>query len=260
MIHDQLRARRSKKRKKPRERRPRGLCKLCLRMRLLCRSHIIPEACYTNHIIDPVLGHALELGRGQDTPRRKQTGQWEHLLCEGCEAHLNELCEKYFERVWYKENVLPDAPPRTEVVLQGLDYVKFRLFHLSVLWRLSVSQKAPLFVDVKLAARHEENIRQMLWRGHADYVSTYAFTAVCLTLEDRVFHAISDGQTLRPHGGVQVYVVMYGGCVWTFYIGDSVPPDVRPMALQRNGTMRIRVEDVGTYFGVSSTRRRGRVK
>jgi hypothetical protein len=143
-------------------------------------------------------------------------------------------------------------------MLEGIDFVKFRLFHLSILWRASLSLMFPELM-LGLGPRPRECLRQMLWAGYADCLPGYTFTATCLTYEGNIFHAISDGQELPPaRGGARRFAMVYAGCAWIFYVSDRITPDIRPWVLHRNGTMALEVQDVGTYFGVSPTWRRRR--
>lgn len=210
-------------------------------------------------MIDRELGFGIERSRDRDGFRKWQTGAWEYLLCEGCEDRLNRLCERDFERTWYQRQVLPNRPRGSEVVLRELDVFRFRLFHLSILWRASISRRSELFHEIRLEPRHQESIRQMLWRGHGDCFPTFTFTANCLTVGGDVFHCISDGQRLTSLGNSTRYAMMYAGCLWIFYIGDEVPPAIiQPWTLQRDGTMRVTVQTLGDFLrgALASPRRR----
>lgn len=234
-----------------RKRRPKALCRLCLNLRHLVRSHIIPEFCY-DKVIDPALGHALVLTRGKEGVGKRQTGQWEYLLCEDCDGRLNLQSEQYFRRVWYDEKALPDRPPAAEVTIGGLDVFRFRLFHLSILWRASIARRADLFHEVQLSTEDEERLRSMLWSGYADDWQGCTFTAKCLTLDGETFHAVADARRLTPHGASRRIEFMYAGCAWTFFVGKlAPPPDVAPFTLQRQGSLRIPVQDLGAHWSVA---------
>jgi hypothetical protein len=62
------------------------ICKLCLRVRKLCESHIIPEFLFT-----PLYGHTHQI-RSVDPAlsyvRFPRKGLRDRLLCEECERRL----------------------------------------------------------------------------------------------------------------------------------------------------------------------------
>ena len=142
-------------------------CRLCHRNRELRNSHIVPEFMYGSFYNDK--GHMMGInGRGRKGWRPLQSGLKQHLFCEECEQHFNEYCEKPFKRSWVDTNPLPPCWPDQEPVCIQVDYASFKLFHLSVLFRASVTT-LPTFSAVALG-RHQESIRQMLIKHAAGRV------------------------------------------------------------------------------------------
>jgi hypothetical protein len=142
---------------------------------------------------------------------------------------------------------LPRRPAGREITVTDLDYTKFRLFHLSVLWRVSVASKSRPFLAVELPLEDQELLRRMLWQGHADLSGAYFFEATCLTLDGQVLHAVADAKAGRE-GPLRFYQLMYAGCVWTFYAAAVASP----YAIQRSGSFRVAVRDALEYWKVSS--------
>lgn len=132
-------------------------CELCLQESKLCDSHIIPEFAFRPTYDET--GRAVEI-RGERA-KKLQKGYREKLLCPRCEDKLNEGWEKYFKEVWFDRPALPVHPTEGFFTIEGLAYRRFKLFHLSVLWRASVAQGDP-FRKVKLPAEDEEQLRRML--------------------------------------------------------------------------------------------------
>jgi len=62
------------------------------------------------------------------------------LLCKKCEGIINRF-ETYSATAWYEEGKYPNKVSNSAVRVTGLDYTLFRLFHLSVLSRASVSKR-----------------------------------------------------------------------------------------------------------------------
>lgn len=138
-----------------------GLCKLCLiDGSVLKDSHILPE--FTYRPIYNAKGRAV----GIDPKRRvqqytMQQGPREYLLCARCESALSRL-ETYAARVLSSLPATTGKPPGGRIVIPGVDYTRFKLFQLSMLWRASVATHS-WFAAVKLADHREEALRQMLF-------------------------------------------------------------------------------------------------
>lgn len=137
-------------------------CHLCQKDRKLCNSHIVPEFLYrdlynNNHKLMGING----VGHMGWKPLQKEIR--EHLLCHDCEQYLNDKYEKPFLQQWTVESPLPDRITKDAAYTAVFDYPKFKLFHLSILFRASVSS-LPTFREVNLAM-HEGRIRKMLLTG-----------------------------------------------------------------------------------------------
>ena len=113
-------------------------CRLCGKVRPLCRSHIVPEFAYAP--IKNEKNQMLALGRNVKTV---QTGYFEKLLCQECEGLLSAY-ESSFKHTWM-DTVLPNfshlrTKPLEDVIRVEIpDYASFKLCHLSVLWKAAVS-------------------------------------------------------------------------------------------------------------------------
>ncbi|MDD4531245.1 MAG: hypothetical protein PHH21_00885 [Candidatus Pacebacteria bacterium] len=104
------------------------------------------------------------------TPKSEQfvfSGEFEgNILCEKCDNELIAGLENYASKVLYGGNIpakvqnfiKPDGLEFSQV--EGIDYSKFKLFLLSILWRASISSR-PFFSNVSLGP-YEEKIRQMI--------------------------------------------------------------------------------------------------
>ena len=133
------------------------LCRLCLDDTDLCRSHIVPEFFYIPTYDSKHRAHETTLEPFDQ--RYLQKGHRERLLCKDCEGKISKY-ETYVEHVWYRQKKLPDRMAHDVLVITGLEYSKFKLFHLSVLWRASVATRSP-FDNISLGA-HEETVRNMI--------------------------------------------------------------------------------------------------
>lgn len=200
-------------------------CRLCSLNKELQNSHIIPEFLYKPLYDDKHRAQQLLKigGQQQGYKRRKplQKGLREKLLCFDCEQLLNDRYEKYFKRRWFDEKALPrELDADRSIRLSGLDYGKFKLFHLSVLFRASVSS-LPEFEQINLGP-HEEFLRDILINGLPGPDRKYAVLCHALTKgsHEIQFGLITNPFKMRQPSGHTSYGFCFGGCVW-YYIVDS---------------------------------------
>lgn len=149
-----------------------GVCALCLQPGPLQNSHIIPEFLYALLYDEKHRYNVLSVQHGEPN-RIEQKGARERLLCLACERLLNGY-ETYASLVikggakgisYRREGAI--------VFLQGIDYAKFKLFQLSVLWRAGVSS-LPFFGHVQLGP-HQEQLRKMVYTGDPGRSAEYPF-------------------------------------------------------------------------------------
>jgi hypothetical protein len=135
------------------------MCALCHKSKELMNSHIIPEFMYT-HLYDEKHRFSVLTTASSGRNRIEQSGLREKLLCGPCELKFSKL-EDYASLVFKKD--VPGVAIRSEgsvVSVTGIDYKKFKLFLLSILWRASVSTKK-FFENVDLGP-HQGQLQKML--------------------------------------------------------------------------------------------------
>ncbi|HXM38598.1 MAG TPA: hypothetical protein VN908_08075 [Gemmatimonadales bacterium] len=159
------------------------------------------------------------------------------LLCENCEALLNDRYEKYFKKVWYDGGALPSKPNLAQGSITGLDYRPFKLCLLSILWRASLAKQA-LFANVQLGPKHERMIRQMLIEGDPGPQELYPIAADVLWLKDYVVRSPILQPIDRRYDHKRVYIFGFGGCIWWFLIGKDTGP-FQALGLRQDGTLPI---------------------
>jgi hypothetical protein len=112
-------------------------CALCQSKNTLRDSHIIPEFLYKELYDDLHRFHVVPFN-ASEPERFRQQGLYEKLLCEGCEQKFS-VWEKYTNEAFCKGIGIKIEHTGELFKLSNLDYDKFRLFLLSLLWRMSVS-------------------------------------------------------------------------------------------------------------------------
>ena len=132
-----------------------GICKLCLKERELRQSHVVPEFMYQN-IYDklPKRYYHLDIDQeanGESKSKVLQKGIREYLMCDECEGKLSKW-ERYTANLFYakttgntaylKEKILT-ADGYDIYVWANVHYKSFKLFQMSLLWRLFISKEYP---------------------------------------------------------------------------------------------------------------------
>lgn len=214
-------------------------CKLCLQQAVLCRSHVVPEFVYR-----PVfgVGHtAVVLEPNKPRRSHRQTGYWEHLLCVECEGRLGRL-ETYFADVWFKKPLRPPRLPDLEVQIEGLDYSRFKLFFMSILWRAGVCT-LDAFQDVSLGA-HAERLRTRILAADAGPPDVYPIAGMAIRDDDGGFR---DTLMLLPGGariqGHHFYQMLFGGVLWFFVVSSHRTGRPVEPGLREDGSLTLLVQD-----------------
>ena len=205
-------------------------CRLCLKKKqLLKKSRIIPEFMYKSLFNEK---HRLYVFNKEDLlheGRHKTipTGEYQGgILCKECDNIVLGYYESYVNRILYvgqnsDKNLLglfpritPNGVRLTEVF--NIDYLKFKLFLLSLLWRASIC-KRPFFSDVKLGC-HEEKIRKMLLDGYPGEIKDYPMIAMTYACSKKIGKdAISTPRKFDNEHG-QGYVFVITGMLYFIFI------------------------------------------
>jgi hypothetical protein len=173
-----------------------------------------------------------------------QSGEYEDdILCEDCDNRIIGSLENYASKVLYAGQI---SVKQTNYKLQdglefaqvdGLDYKKFKLFLLSLLWRASISNKA-FFQNVSLGP-YEEKIRQMIINNDAG--SEEIFPCVLLSyrktsLPEKIIMA---PKKIRLNNKIGYYF-MIAGIVYIFIVSEKEQTDwILEAAIKNNGGMKL---------------------
>lgn len=211
-------------------------CKLCGRAEKLCQSHVIPE-----FVFKPIYDekHRMrELTDRRKNTRALQKGLREPLLCEGCEQHINTW-KRYFKEAWYDHQLGPHRAPDDLIVVRGLDYSKFRLFHLSVLWRAGVATRRE-FAQVTLGP-HEPRLRKMLLNADPGSEELYPLFAYLLVFgNDNSVCSKMVGICHRVRiSGQWGYQFLFGGAVWNHIVSSHDAPQHAGYRFNTLGELRL---------------------
>jgi hypothetical protein len=230
-----------------------GKCKLCQQeKRLLKKSHIIPEFMHQglfdqqHKIIKFVPSEYLS---GNRRILRRSSGEYETgILCRPCDNEVIGQYETYARLALYGGRGRPDEGPICKNVVtrkgvkytrcRNVNYQKFKLFLLSILWRASISGR-DFFREVNLGDS-EDVIRKMILDG--DPKREEDFPILFFTwLDDR---SVAKGVVGQPgkictKEGVQ-YVFIIGGIEYVFYVSPGcIPRSLLPFTILPTNELRL---------------------
>lgn len=237
------------------------ICRLCQKEKTIRNSHVIPEFCYT-----PVYDakHRIhEISTQEDVPNRtyRQKGLRERLLCQDCEQLLGRS-ERYVSGVLYGGTDVSMTQDELFVALENVDYVRFKHFQLSILWRIGVST-LPEFAAVDLG-HHKEIIRRMVLNVQVGEPHEYGCTMTSVlteALQPEGKVDVVDGLMLFPEKislyGYDAYRLVFGGHAWIFVVSDQSGDFPHPqLFVSRDGRLvipKVKAEETELFTKLGST-------
>jgi hypothetical protein len=231
-------------------------CKLCQQEKpLIKKSHIIPDFLYKcsgiyneKHQI-----HKIEIREFLKTKKIKYapTGEYEGgLLCKECDNELIGNLESYANRV-LNGNLSPKEYINCQnyknsndgfeyTICENVDYNRFKLFLLSILWRASISSRK-IFNDAKLNEVDNENIRLMLINNNGGRINEYPVVTLSYTRDKNVpiDLIIQPIKSVCPDKTLITFLI--AGFVYTFYISANYSnlEEINNIAISPNNTLTI---------------------
>jgi len=193
-------------------------CRLCLAEGDLRKSHILPEFLYSAVYDGKHQFITIPLEPGEPE-RLHQKGLRERLLCPSCEQLLGKH-ERFASQLIFHQSGLDFVRTERTLHVPGVDYVAFRLFTLSLLWRMGESSHSA-FADVRLGP-HAERIRMMLLTGNPGKPHQYpcVVRAVIWRKEQLRGAIIPSGKVMVR--GYAAYRLLCAGFFWTFYVSSHL--------------------------------------
>lgn len=208
-------------------------CKLCnMDVEKLCNSHIISEFLYKNTYDTSHRTHGI-ISDGRF--RILQSGLKEKLLCESCEKILSSY-ESYFNNNFVSKGYIPDFVNNDLVNIKIDDILMFKLFHLSNLFRASISS-LPSFSNIHLGP-HEKRIGNLLL-NKVDNKNYRIFASVLYNKEKKTLKNIVIMPAVKTYKKHCIYQIGYAGCIWFIKISSHQCDDIDSISLNDNGEFYI---------------------
>ena len=196
-----------------------GQCRLCHFERELRCSHIIPEFLY-KPLYDSK-GRIFAVSTSDQTRlpfKIEQKGLREYLLCQSCETQLSRY-EGVARTLFESGQLKVKGEPGVEVA--GLDYLKLRLFFLSILWRSSVST-LPFFREVTLGP-HEAKLREMILEEKPGKPWQYGCALSDLADKFEEHRLVIIQPVSSRADGQRHYFYVLGGFLWHYIVSSHRP-------------------------------------
>ena len=179
--------------------------------------------------------------------RPLQKGLRERLLCGDCEQYLNNTCEIYFANTWLQNGPIQSHLPAKIIKIEGLDYTRFKLFHLSILWRAGVATREE-FSSVNLG-EHEEKIRKAIIEGDpgdSSFYSIFGYIPV-MPNSNTVCHSLLLQPIYAELNDTPGFHVTFGGCIWHYLLSDEVDLEQFPFVLKEDGILHMLRINIDEY-------------
>lgn len=169
-------------------------CKLCGEQERLIKAHIIPESLYGP------LRREGRIPRMYSTapdafPKRTRTGIYDDgILCASCDNKIGDW-DNYAQEMLLKP--LSDFGPPDRLVaqecfsIQGLDYRRFKLFFVSLIWRADQSRQE-FFSEVDLGMKWRNRAKEMILAEDPGDPEEFGVTLV------RYEHRLAEGTIYNP--------------------------------------------------------------
>lgn len=217
------------------------VCKLCGQEDDLMDSHIIPEFIYGSLYDEKHRFHVISTSKEKNNTFL-QKGVREFLLCSDCEILLSKN-ERYVSSVFSGKTPVKSYKEGRLIHIEGLDYTKFKLFALSILWRAGVSSLS-MFEQIQLGP-HENIIRKMIASNDAGKRHEYPFILSPVFHEGKLQSSMIIQPTWTRLDGHYAYRFVFGGLAWVFLVSrHRTPPEILNASISEEGTLTMIEWDV----------------
>lgn len=190
-------------------------CALCHKDATLRKSHVIPEFMY-KPLYDGFHRFQSLSSEASEKNSWLQKGLREALLCDSCEQQFGNY-ESYVSLLFSGRSELPCEIHGQTTIVRGVDYVKLRLFQLSILWRAGISS-LPFFKNVCLGP-DEEHLRQLLRSESTGVYGSYGCSMFSLKHEGVAQKDVIIPPDSITFNGLRGYRFVFGGFVWAYTVG-----------------------------------------
>jgi hypothetical protein len=214
-----------------------GTCKLCLMNKvLLKKSHILPDFIYRDlRIYDKTHKINLIAFDKQTFTTRKiskgSSGEFEgNILCAECDNNILGKYETYAKKAMFSNELPIDQKIKVTNYhssnnvyyshAENINYKLFKLFLLSLLWRIGISTR-PLFNKITLDKDVEEMIRQMLLKGDPGSITNIPILGLTFLNDKEMPRDILGQPSEYEINGSKIVKLPLGGIIVLYHISTD---------------------------------------
>ena len=179
-----------------------------------------------------------------------QIGEFDkNILCEKCDNERFGSLEKYAQKLLFGSNLEPEETPDCQNYkvegyefseCKNVDYNKFKLFLLSILWRSHITNR-PKFGSVNLGP-HADIIKDMLWNNDAGREMKYPIMTTSFVRANYHYKdLILEPRRMKTKNGINSYVFAIGSFQFHFFVNSSdhkLPEFVQEFTLKNDNSMK----------------------
>jgi hypothetical protein len=196
---------------------------------------------------NPKRYYTLKIGEENQSKKIEQKGIREYLFCDSCEGILNEY-ETYAAETIYAKNQKNEAFLKkanqnfSQTVFlyefENFDYSKFKLFQMSLLWRLIVSSK----YETNDIGEHAEKLRIAILNKNPLEEHQYGCFLQTILYEKG---KLACGFILNPffskYKEIDFMHILIDGFMYSFAVTDeqTLSKDITDNFLKKDGNMNI---------------------
>jgi hypothetical protein len=220
-------------------------CKLCgNETKLLRKSHIIPDFMYQDLFDEKHRIHEVVVNKEYPLKSKmRQSGVYDkNILCSNCDNKIIGSLESYASYALYDgiELTVEHSTDnlRKYINVKGLNYSKFKLFLLSILWRASISN-LPVFQYVNLG-KHEQIIRDKILNNDPGSSNEYPCAIFTHLHNSKISHQIIAEPKCNSSNEQQICAFLISGNLFLFFTSiDKKTEWVRYCSINEQGVMQI---------------------
>jgi hypothetical protein len=216
-------------------------CRLCGQEKELQLSHIIPEFCF-GPLYDEKHRYIALMSDNIANPTKSQKGKRERLLCKECEGRFSKY-ERYASQILHHSKELVCTKHDKEGSEFIIEYAPFKLFQMSLLWRLGVSST---FSTDCVLGKHERKLRAMLNADDPGDSQEYGCILVHSTRDANIMKETIMPMRKYTFGGIEFYGLVLEFMYWFFRLSNKKTDESwSDFYLQKSGSLRIFREHTG---------------
>ena len=223
-------------------------CKGCGENKKLIDAHIIPKSFYMDLRASD---NHLDIIPSNPTDRKGRSFKGDYdtsILCAECDKVM-EIYDDYGKKL-----LLDQSSDFKELIHEGkiygweieeYDYLKLKLFLLSVLWRASITQRK-FFKDVNLGSI-ENHLKELIWQGKDDPINFSCVLARFRPYDETSLEKMILDPDNKEIDGINCYRFYLGGYIVWIKVDAAITNDgIFKLQLRENQSAVVVARDFGS--------------